>query len=424
MSEKRSFDERLAEVEGKLPTVAALVTEGLGQTEAEPVNDFIYRIRDVANLYLITTGEGDVLINAGLMDSIESNKSKLAPIRTGPLRKIIITQAHPDHYGGAPQLVEEDTEIVVERRFPETWKYFNELEPYLERRIYKLWGMMFERGEDAPQVPSIDPDIIVDGVYSFELGNRRFEVISTPGGETLCSLSVWMPKEKVLFVGNLFGPVLSSMPFLTTIRGEKPRLVQPYLDALDRVRNLGAETLFAGHSEPVHGADNIRAVLDRMHNAVSYVRSETIKGMNDGKDVHTLMREIRLPDDTRIDEYHGTVRWAVRAIWEENSGWFHYDSTASLYGISPSSIHGDLAELAGGASKLAERARAKIAEDKPLEAILLLDVALNAEPLNEHALSIKKLALQHLLIQSDGVNASEAQWLRSELAEINKRLST
>jgi alkyl sulfatase BDS1-like metallo-beta-lactamase superfamily hydrolase len=262
----------------------------------------------------------------------------------------------------------------------------------------------------------VTPDILVDRNYSFTQGGRRFELISTPDGETTDSLSVWLPDEKILFTGNLFGPVFLSMPFLCTLRGDKPRSVKSYLASIDRVRTLGADILITGHGEPITGAAHIRASLDKMHDAVAYVRDETLKGMNAGRDVHQLMREISLPDHLKIGEFHGNVRWGVRTIWEEYSGWFHYDSTTSLYGVPRSSVYTDLVDLAGGATALASRADAKVAEDKPLEAIHLLDIALGAEPGNRRALAVKKAALERLLALSGSANLSETMWLKSEIA--------
>jgi alkyl sulfatase BDS1-like metallo-beta-lactamase superfamily hydrolase len=155
-----------------------------------------------------------------------------------------------------------------------------------------------------------------------------------------------------------------------------------------------------------------------MHAAVSHINQATIAGMNEGKDVHTLMREIRLPDELEIGEFHGKVSWAVRSIWEEYSGWFHYDSTASLYGVPRSSVNADLAELAGGASALAARAAQKLQENRPLEAVHLLDIALGAEPRNPDALSVKKDALHVLLRESGGINLSETMWLKSEITAV------
>ena len=402
--------------EDRKPVLANLVQAGEQQKEAESVTDFIFMAKDISNAYLVTTRDGDVMVNTGFMDNAERTKGLLAPKRTGTLRYIILTQAHPDHYGGVPTLRESETQVVAERRFVHTWRYFRDLGPYIGRRSAKLWSGTVKRGPNPLPPPEVVPDVVVDRRYEFELGGRRFEVMSTPGGETLDSLTVWMPRERVAFTGNLFGPVFLAVPNLVTVRGDKPRLVQRYLSSLDTVRKLDVETLITGHGEPIRGADKIRAALDKMHAAVSFVNEAVIAGMNGGKDVHTLMREIRLPDELKIGEFHGKVSWAVRAIWEEYSGWFHYDSTTSLYGVPRSSVDADVVELAGGAGKLAARARVKLDAGRPLEALHLVDIALGAERTNADALAVKKSALQVLLSESGGQNLSETMWLKSEIA--------
>jgi glyoxylase-like metal-dependent hydrolase (beta-lactamase superfamily II) len=409
--------------EDRKPVLASLVQAGDQQKEAEPIADFIFMAKDISNAYLVTTNAGDVMVNTGFMDNAERTKRLLAPKRTGALRYIILTQAHPDHYGGVPTVRESGTQVIAERRFVNTWRYFRDLGPYIGRRSAKLWSGTVKRGPNPPPPPEVVPDIVVDRRHEFELGERRFEVISTPGGETLDSLTVWMPKERVAFTGNLFGPVFLAIPNLVTVRGDKPRLVQRYLTSLDTVRKLGAELLITGHGDPIRGADKIRTSLDKVHTAVSYVNDAVIAGMNAGKDVHTLMREIKLPDELKIGEFHGKVSWAVRAIWEEYSGWFHYDSTTSLYGVPRSSIDADLVELSGGAGALAARARKKLDEGRPLEALHLLDIALGAERTNPDALAVKKDALQVLLRESGGQNLSETMWLKSEIAAAEAALA-
>jgi len=398
------------------PALADLVRAGDQQKEAEPITEFVFMAKDISNAYLVTTPAGDVMVNTGFMDNVERTKGLLAPRRTGPLRYIILTQAHPDHYGGVPAFREAETRIIAERRFVDTWRYFHELGPYIARRSAKLWASTMKRAANAPRPPEVVPDIAVDRRYELELGGRHFEVISTPGGESLDSLTVWMPKERIAFTGNLFGPVFLAVPNLVTVRGDKPRLVQRYLRSLDTVRRLGAQLLITGHGEPIRGAEVIRAALDKMHAAVSYINEAVIAGMNAGKDVHTLMREIKLPPQLAIGEGHGKVSWAVRSIWEEYSGWFHYDSTTSLYGVPRSSIAADLVELAGGAGALAARARQRLSEGRPLEALHLLDVALGAERTNAEALAVKREALEALLREAGGANLSEVMWLKSEIA--------
>jgi glyoxylase-like metal-dependent hydrolase (beta-lactamase superfamily II) len=402
------------------PPLANLVLAGEQQTTAEPITDTIFMAKDISNAYLVTTADGDLMVNTGFAHGAERNKALFAAVRTGPLRYVVLTQSHADHYGGLEAVREPGTKVIVEERFAETHAYYRDMQPYFTPRSAKLWGTVVNMSGPSTTPDHIDADIVVDRSYAFELGGRKFEVLSTPGGETLDSLTVWMPDEKTAFTGNLFGPVFLSMPFLNTIRGDKPRLVSNYLKSLDKVRGLGAELLITGHGEPIREAAKIRADLGRMYDAVSYVNQATIDGMNAGKDVYALMREVRLPENLKIGEFHGNVRWAVRAIFHEYAGWFLYDSTTQLYGSSRADVDADIAELAGGPSALAARARKLVDDGRPLDAIHLLDIALHVEPSNAGALAVKKDALQKLLAEGGGTNLSETMWLRSEIAATEK----
>ena len=68
---------------------------------------------------------------------------------------------------------------------------------------------------------------------------------------------------------------------------------------------------------------------------MQWVHDRTVDGMNAGTDVHTLMREVRLPEHLDVGEGYGTVAWNVRAIWENYAGWFHHRSTTELYAPRP-----------------------------------------------------------------------------------------
>jgi alkyl sulfatase BDS1-like metallo-beta-lactamase superfamily hydrolase len=405
--------------------LGALVTAGDGQTAAEQIADGIFMVKDISNAYLVTTADGDLMVNTGFLGNGARNKGLFAPHRTGPLRKILLTQAHADHYGALPDQKEAETQVIAGAGFTDTCDYFDRLAPFLGRRSGKLWASMTRRDGPPPKPPIVVPDIEVSGVHAFEQGGRRFEVTKTPGGETLCSVFVWLPDEKTIFTGNLFGPVWRAMPNLVTMRGDKPRLVRAYLKSVEQVRALAPELVITGHGEPIRGAEKIRADLNAMHAAVSYLESETIDGMNAGKSVQQLMREIVLPEALTIGQFHGKASWVVRAIWEENAGWFHYeDGTTALYGVPRSAVDADLAELAGGVAALAARAQAYVEAGKPLEALHLLDIALDVAPDDAASLTVKKTALEQLLAASGGTNLSETMWLKAEIADAEKRLST
>ena len=124
-----------------------------------------------------------------------------------------------------------------------------------------------------------------------------------------------------------------------------------------------------------------------------------------------------------MGQAHGKLSWCVRAIWEEYAGWFHYDATTALYGVPASSVAGDIVELAGGADALAARAERYLDQEQPLEALYLINTALQAEPVNQRALQAKITAHQQLLEASGGENFSEVMWLKSEIESAEAQLN-
>ena len=77
-----------------------LVKQGEGAQDAVDVGDGIFMSRNIANSYLVTTPDGDVLINTGTDFEAAEIKSRFARVSKGPLRLITFTQGHPDHVGG------------------------------------------------------------------------------------------------------------------------------------------------------------------------------------------------------------------------------------------------------------------------------------------------------------------------------------
>ncbi len=124
---------------------------------------------------------------------------------------------------------ESGTEVVAERRFVDTWRYFRDLGPYLGRRSAKLWGGTIKRKANPQPPPEVVPDIVVDRRYEFEQGGRRFEVISTPGGEALDSIVVWMPQGARCLHGQSIRAGVPRHAESGDHAGDKPRLVQRYL---------------------------------------------------------------------------------------------------------------------------------------------------------------------------------------------------
>jgi alkyl sulfatase BDS1-like metallo-beta-lactamase superfamily hydrolase len=260
-----------------------------------------------------------------------------------------------------------------------------------------------------------EPTTTFDDRLELTIGGRRLELLSVPGGETTDSLAIWLPDEATVLTGNLTGPLFGHVPNLVTIRGDRYRDALAYVDSLERIRALGAERLITGHFDPIDGVDAIAEELTAMCDAMRWVHDRTVEGMNAGKDVHTLMAEIRVPDHLDVGEGYGQTSWNVRAIWELYAGWFHHRSTTELYPVAPTAVAADLV-AAAGADALVAAARRHLGAGEPLEAVHLTDIVLGVEPDNAAARAVAADAHHHLLTRAE--NFWEAAWLRHTIARL------
>jgi alkyl sulfatase BDS1-like metallo-beta-lactamase superfamily hydrolase len=403
----------------RLGTVAGLDSKS---NELIEVNDHLWVSKDISDSIMVTTPEGNVVINSGMPGNGEQHRQRYQTVSEKPVEYLIITQCHGDHFGGVYEIRDPGTRVITHQNFQECREYWRILDDFYKRRSHKLWGSVLgKRGDVKDIIREVTPDITFRDDYTLELGGRQFELYAAPGGESQDGVVVWLPQDRIAITGNLFGPIYGNMPNLYTIRGDKIRSAKGFVKSLDMVAALRPAIIVTGH-EVIRGEDEIQASLDKLRRAVLYVHDYTIEGMQSGKDVHTLMREVSLPEELRVGQAHGKLSWCVRAIWEEYAGWFHYDATTSLYGVPASTVAADLTELAGGADALAARAEQHLAQQQPLQALHLVDTALQAEPDNQRALRARIDAHNQLLQASGGENFSEVMWLKSEIEAAEAKL--
>ncbi|MBK7975423.1 MAG: MBL fold metallo-hydrolase [Deltaproteobacteria bacterium] len=414
------------------PRFASIYTDGDDQTEAVRIHDFVYQSHGATCAYLVATPAGNVLVNTGLPHEAHRHKRLFAAAAPGPITHIVITQGHFDHIGGVNVLREPATEIVAHRDFGKLQDYQKRFAgfrmprnlvffaPLIHKAIESL-SAAAERNETHPSL-DVTPTVLVDDHHAFEVGGVRFELHAVPGGETTDSVVVWLPQHRIAFISTMLGPLFPHFPNLVTLRGDFMRSALDYLDSLARLRALEPELLVTGHYQPIRGREAIARALADLRDAVRHVHDATVDGMNEGKDVHTLMREVTLPPHVNVGQGYGKVSWSVRAIWEHYQGWFHYDSTTSLYPVPARALHGELAALAGGAKALVAAAERHLDADRPVEALHLLEIALAGEPADVGALRASLRAHECLLVKSGGENFWEWGWLTHQLREIRAAL--
>ncbi len=388
--------------------------------QAERIAPGLWCSPGLSNSYLLTTSEGRVIVNTGMGFEGPVHRANFDAVDSSPVRYIIFTQGHVDHVGGLDSVRDPNTTVVAQANWT-IWRDDNErLIPYRASRSAFAFKDTLATGIQAIQrrlgtsrlpgqsVPAVDLDF--EDTLTLELGGRGMELISVPGGETTDSLVVWLPEERICLCGNTFGPLFGHIPNLVTMRGDRYRDACEAIASVERVRDLKPEILVTGHFEPIAGQKRINAELTRLRNAIAYIHDQTVAGMNTGKDVRALMREITLPAEYEVGQGYGKVAWDVRAIWENYSGWFHHESTTELYPVGFDAVAADVVELAG-ADALLDRARAHLGAGRPLHAIHLAELV---PP--DHAGARDVLREAHERLMAGSTNFWESAWLRHQVA--------
>jgi alkyl sulfatase BDS1-like metallo-beta-lactamase superfamily hydrolase len=389
------------------------------------ISDSIYMARMSSNVYLVTTPEGNVVIDTAPERDARAAKEGLTAISSAPVKYIILTHGHIDHIGGIDLWKQHGTQIIAQRNYVELVDYVARLDGFFAPRNAVAFNHSVTHVETwaGNYGAKIDPTILFDEKYEFTLGGIKFELFSTPG-ETPDHLTVWIPAYKAAFIGDNYAgigvPEPMSFPNIYAIRGTKPRPALDWIKSIDTVLALKPEMVLNGHGDPIFGQAEIARRLTRYRDAIQYVHDETVKGMNAGKDVYTLMQQIKLPESYNLSELFGKVSWSVHGIYDGYTGWFD-GNPSSMYDQPPSSVYPALVNLAGGPDRVAKLALETLLAGKPVEALHLTDVALASDSRNAAALNVRIKALESLHEKSE--NVVENGWLQNGIRKAKENLS-
>lgn len=382
---------------------------------AVEVTDRVWVSEGLSNIFVLPTAEGPVVVNTGMGFESPVHRRNIAALDDRPVHTIVLTQGHVDHVGGVDHLSGPDTVVIAQAGNPAHQADDERIADYRIARSDFAFGdtvldgvrRIAEEFGTLPEQARPHPDVLVDDALTLTIGGRRLDLLHTPGGETVDSMVVWLPEERVLLTGNFFSALFGHIPNLVTLRGDRLRDPLAFLASVDRILALEAEVLLPGHHGPVVGGDVVRREIERVRAATQWVHDATVEGMNAGRPLWQLMSEIVLPPSLEVGEGYGRVAWDVRAIWELYAGWFKHESTTELYGSPRSAVDPEIVALVG-VDVLVERAEQVCVED-PVAAVHLAEIALAGAP--GHRGAHRVMLDAHRRLRRDEGNFWLASWL-------------
>lgn len=204
----------------------------------------------IANIYLVETGSGVILVDTGFASSAQSVLQTLDRLGYTPreVRLIFLTHVHIDHVGGAAKLRRETgAPIAMHRADVAKARAGYHNMPGGRGAAGKLFEQAFNGLHLKMSYEPFEPDLLLDEgdkLCDFGLDAR---VLATPG-HTLGCLSLALPDGIMLIGDAMINQLRVGMPMY----GEDNVLAY---NSLRTINALRPRIVYSGHGAPFSGAE-------------------------------------------------------------------------------------------------------------------------------------------------------------------------
>jgi alkyl sulfatase BDS1-like metallo-beta-lactamase superfamily hydrolase len=401
------------------------------------VTERIYQVRgfSLANVTFVEGDSGVILIDPLTFTEHARAALALYTAHRGerPLKAIVYTHSHRDHYGGvrgvaSPEQVQSEGILVLapagftEEAFSETmlagvpmrrrslYQFGSSLAAGPRSHVDSGLGKAAGRGGDGFITPN---QLITQTRERHVIDGVEIEFQLTPGAEAPAEMNLFFPGLRAL---NLAENACHTMHNLCPLRGAKTR------DALAWARYLDealahyvprADVVLAQHHWPVWGEARITEYVAGQRDLYRYLHDQTLRLMSQGLTPVEIGEQLLLPN--RLSRqwfargYYGAVAHNVAAIYAHYLG--PYDGNPVHLNPHPPQANAErYVRYMGGADRVLERARADYAAGDFRWVAEVTNRVVFADPTHRGARELCADAMEQM-----GYQAESATWRNTYL---------
>jgi len=205
-------------------------------TEVAPGLFYQYHHQESNNAFLVTD-EGVLVIDT--RQHPRRAEELLATIRKHtdkPIKWVVNTHAHGDHYFGNSVFKREGATFIAHRDTAGMMK------AHLGVEMKRRQGYFKQRQYDPGEVKLVMPDVTFDSKLTLTLGGRTVELLYIGAGQNPGDTLVYFPKERVIFTGGPFSKNSWPNPSFT------PSIAN-WVELLKKIAAMDVDIYLGGHGD-------------------------------------------------------------------------------------------------------------------------------------------------------------------------------
>lgn len=392
----------------------------------------IYQIRgfDLANITFIETDSGVVVMDP--LTAVETAREAMKLYREHrgdrPVRAVIYTHSHVDHFGGVKGVVSQEqvdrgeVQIIAPEGFTEHAIAENVYAgTAMGRRAAFMYGATLPAGIHGQvgaglgqsvatgSITLIPPTVFIsDTGQKLTVDGLEIEFRMAPGSEAPAEMHFYLPKYRALCMAENASHTLHN---LLTLRGavvRDPRMWAAYLTEAIDLYGDRTDVEFGAHHWPTWGREEILEFLTAQRDLYSFLHDQTLRMINQRFTGTEIAEQIQMPPalehswNTR--GYYGSVSHNVKAIYQRYMGWFD-GNPSHLWQHPPVSAAERYVAAMGGANAVITLAQRAFDDGDFRWAATLLDHVVFADAANQDARELLTPTLEQL-----GFSIENATW--------------
>jgi glyoxylase-like metal-dependent hydrolase (beta-lactamase superfamily II) len=240
--------------------VQAQQAEDADPVQVEQLTAGLYRIQETAifgvvNMVASVGEDGILLVDTGVRQNAEAFKAAVEELGEGPVRVVIITHDHADHFGGNAMWGPEVTVIA-----------------HANARRGMMTGNNLLQELPAHALPTVT----FDDELTLHFNGEEIDLKHVRPCHSTSDVIVHFTASKVAYIGALVAP--DQFPFVDVARGGTPEALA---DGIRWVLNTVSEdaVLVTGHGRD-YTADDLRAYHDMIVDTTSMVEKALARGQD------------------------------------------------------------------------------------------------------------------------------------------------